>query len=135
MTIALFTNNFLCSETRCPPEEKVERLTAAGWRLTPYRPTGAGFVGRIAGAIRHNQVAAGALTVAVTQRFQRKLPAGWMRQSGSDENHPVSAKQFVCNREFLRVFRRTYAAPPVEANGFGNAHVADHFHRDARAFP
>lgn len=48
---------------------------------------------------------------------------------------PVSAKQFVCNREeFLRVFRRTYAARRFEANGFGNAHVADHFHHDARAF-
>ena len=48
---------------------------------------------------------------------------------------PVGAEQLVGNRqELLRVFRGTHAARRFEAHGFGHAHVADHFHHDARAF-
>ena len=48
---------------------------------------------------------------------------------------PVSTEQFICNGEiFLRIVRSTHAARRFETNGFFYAHIADHFHHDARAF-
>ncbi len=109
--------------------KRVKKAYIAGWRNAL-----SGLQARIcrrisaapSGKIKLN--AAGALTVAVTQRFQQAASRLECAKAVVTRICPVSAKQFVCNREFLRVFRRTYAARRFgKANGFGNAHVADHF--------
>lgn len=105
----VFTNNFLCEKHG---NLHAESGSYGGWRYAypPYDPVGR--ISEASSGIVWQSVAACALTVAVTQRFQQAGQQAGRTEAVVTGVRPVGAKQLVGNRRGTAARLQRYARRP-----------------------